>query len=173
MRNTRYLVWRVNKWRKGNKRQGLPVHRIHPDRIFPPALLKTRMLVRMWQVNSHKPRSGHCHFISDGLQRTPLPVAPHGKAMNQDVTQESPFHLAFCWCFSQELLLRWLWRQISTSGGTFTFSLWTFFPTWKDWSRNVYVFDSDNTGSIFRTRMENYWKKLEQVRWSFYGQINL
>lgn len=63
MRYVRYLVRRVKKWRKDNNCQGLPVHRINPARISPPAPLKTRMLVRTWQVNCHNPRSGHCHSL--------------------------------------------------------------------------------------------------------------
>ena len=38
---------------------GLPFHSLQIQ-IIPPAALKMRMMLVMWQVSSHNPVSGHC-----------------------------------------------------------------------------------------------------------------
>jgi hypothetical protein len=38
---------------------GLPYPSLQAQ-IFPPAALKMRMMLVMWQVNSHNPGCGHC-----------------------------------------------------------------------------------------------------------------
>jgi hypothetical protein len=56
------LLQRMTKWSHAYYHDGLAVCCPQPARILLPASLKMRMLLfRMWQVNTHNPRSGHCH----------------------------------------------------------------------------------------------------------------
>jgi len=45
---------------------GLPCHSLQVQ-IIPPADLKMRMMLVMWQVNSHNPLSGHCPLNPEGV----------------------------------------------------------------------------------------------------------
>jgi hypothetical protein len=47
-------------------RDGLPFHSFQAQ-IFPSAALKMRMMLVMWQVNSHNPVFGHCPLIAEGM----------------------------------------------------------------------------------------------------------
>jgi hypothetical protein len=58
-RNVTHIVRGIKKWDYAHHRQLLPVHRLRPAQIFPPATLKMRTLFSMWRVNSHNPRNGH------------------------------------------------------------------------------------------------------------------
>jgi len=46
-------------------RDGLPFHSPQVQ-IIPSAALKLRMMLVMWQVNSHNPLSGHCSLNTEG-----------------------------------------------------------------------------------------------------------
>jgi len=45
---------------------GLPCHSLQVQ-IIPPAALKMRMMLVMWQVNSHNPLGGHCPLNPEGV----------------------------------------------------------------------------------------------------------
>jgi hypothetical protein len=45
----------------------LPVQSPLQAQIFPPAALKMRMMLVMWQVNSHNPVSGDCPVTPEGV----------------------------------------------------------------------------------------------------------
>ena len=47
-------------------RDGLPFHSLQAQ-IFLPAALKMRMMLVMWQVNSHNPLCGHCPLNPKGM----------------------------------------------------------------------------------------------------------
>jgi len=50
------------------------------------------MLLRMWQVNSHNPCSGHCPLTPECVYCTHLPGPPKGKAVRQHMSLRSPLH---------------------------------------------------------------------------------
>jgi len=45
---------------------GLPFHSLKTQ-IFSPAALKMRLMLVMWQVNSHNPLCGHCPLNPEGM----------------------------------------------------------------------------------------------------------
>jgi hypothetical protein len=45
---------------------GLPYPSLQAQ-ILPPAALKMRMMLIMWQVNSHNPACGHCPLNPEGI----------------------------------------------------------------------------------------------------------
>jgi hypothetical protein len=47
-------------------RDGLPCHSLQVQTILP-AVLKMRMKLVIWQVNSHNPLSGHCPLKPEGV----------------------------------------------------------------------------------------------------------
>ena len=71
-----------------HRRENLPFHSLCTAQTFPQARLRTRMLLRMWQVNSHNPRSGHCP-LTPNVYCTRLPGPPKERAVMQHVTPQS------------------------------------------------------------------------------------
>jgi hypothetical protein len=47
-------------------RNGLQYHSLQTQ-IFLPAALKMRMMLAMWQINSHDPACGHCPLNPEGV----------------------------------------------------------------------------------------------------------
>ena len=91
-RSTMHLVRRMKKWSHAHRRGNLPLHSLCPAQTLLRAPLKTRMLLRMWQVNSHNPCSGHCPLTPKCVYCTRLPGPPKGKAVRQHMSLRSPFH---------------------------------------------------------------------------------
>ena len=58
-------------------RDDLPFHSLQVQIILL-AALKMRMMLVMWQVNSHNPLSGHCPLNPKGIWCTPLLGPPTG-----------------------------------------------------------------------------------------------
>jgi len=59
----------LKTWRTMNHahlRSGLQYHSLQAQ-IFLPAALKMRMMLVMWQVNSHNPACGHCPLNPEGV----------------------------------------------------------------------------------------------------------
>jgi len=54
------------KWSHAHLHDGLPWHSLQVQ-IIPPAALKMRLMLVMWQVNSHNPLSGHCPLNPEGV----------------------------------------------------------------------------------------------------------
>jgi hypothetical protein len=59
------LTWRMKR-NHAHLHDDLPVHSLQAQ-IFLPADLKMRMMLVIWQVNSHNPLNEHCPLNPEGM----------------------------------------------------------------------------------------------------------
>ena len=149
-----------------------PTVRSHQVQIIPPAALKISMVLVIRQVNSHNPLSGHCPLNPEGVQCTPLLGPPNGKSSDAaHITREST-PLSILLLFFAEIIT----LPVVETNHYYHQFLDNFedgpSPQCEVTEAEMFVFLALTLqmGHTVQDRLEDYWKKMEQLCTPCYGQ---
>jgi len=140
--------------------------------IFPPAALKMRMILVMWQVNSHNPACGHCQPQPQRHVVHTFTGAPNGKSREAAHVTSKSTPLSILLLFFMEIITllvvetnRYYHQFLENSDNGHS-------PEREVTEAEMFVFLALTLqmGHTVQGRLEDYWTKMEQLRTPFYGQ---